>query len=445
MNHRKQLSALLAAALTLSVCAGGVIATQTAADTPAPPQEQLLISPAPAPQTVKNTTQTENTSDADSQSQTPTPIPDPEGTVSFSNVAQRVRENNLTARALGSSITAIEAMDYEEMSEDLRKTLNQLADGVFAMYSMPMGMGAASAASLQATYSSLREQFDAIKEGEMQQDNADTIHMLKNTQNQLAMAAESLYITLIELQQNQATLDRNLNTLDRGLAELDIRYEMGQVSSMTVQETKAARTSLLSARQTLLSNYQILIYQLQSLLGEELTGELTLASLPAVTGEQLSAMNFEADLEQAKQVSYTLVEAQNKLDDAIDTYKDDSNMYKGDPTSGFEYEMAYHQLEAAHRTYEASVQSFELGLRTLYLQIQDYQQVLETAKSTLAIKQNSYAAVQVKYEQGVLSEFDLLDAQDTVSEAQDAVNSAAIKLFSAYTNYRWAVDYGILN
>ena len=37
------------------------------------------------------------------------------------------------------------------------------------------------------------------------------------------------------------------------------------------------------------------------------------------------------------------------------------------------------------------------------------------------------------------------DAKDKVSEAQDKVDGAAIDLFSAYNNYRWAVDHGILN
>ena len=41
--------------------------------------------------------------------------------------------------------------------------------------------------------------------------------------------------------------------------------------------------------------------------------------------------------------------------------------------------------------------------------------------------------------------FDLLDAEDSVAEAQDTVSSAEIDLFTAYNNYCWAVERGILN
>lgn len=441
MNHRKTLAAVLAAALALSV-GGGVIATETADNTNTLPQNQLLIAPAPAP-AAPETTAAPGTS-APEEAPTVT-SPDAVGTVSFGSVAQRVREGNLTARALGSSIAAIEAMDYEKMSEDLRTGLNQLASAAFTMYTLPGGMGAVAAQSLQQSYDGLREQFDAIKEGEFQQDNADTVWMLKNTQNQMAMAGESLYIALIELQQNNSILERNLATLERGLAELDVRYDMGQVSSLTVQETQATKTSLLSTQQTLQCNYEILTDQLQAMLGEDLSAPLTLAPLPTVSDAQLAAMDLEADLAKAKQASYALHDAKNALDDASDQYRSDANYYLEFYNTTYKHEMAYHQLESAKHTYDAAVQNFELSFRTLYHQVKDYQQVLLAAKSALAVKQNNYAAAQIRYEQGVISEYDLLDAQDTLAAAKDTVNSAAIDLLSTYTNYRWAVDYGILN
>ena len=42
-------------------------------------------------------------------------------------------------------------------------------------------------------------------------------------------------------------------------------------------------------------------------------------------------------------------------------------------------------------------------------------------------------------------DFDLLDAEDTLAEAQDTVAGAEIDLFTAYNNYCWAVERGILN
>ena len=36
-------------------------------------------------------------------------------------------------------------------------------------------------------------------------------------------------------------------------------------------------------------------------------------------------------------------------------------------------------------------------------------------------------------------------AEDKVKSVQETVEGAEVDLFTAYNNYRWAVDYGILN
>ena len=59
--------------------------------------------------------------------------------------------------------------------------------------------------------------------------------------------------------------------------------------------------------------------------------------------------------------------------------------------------------------------------------------------------EDSFAAAQLKFEQGTISQNALLEAKDKVSAAQETVDGAEIDLFSAYNNYRWAVDRGILN
>jgi outer membrane protein TolC len=107
--------------------------------------------------------------------------------------------------------------------------------------------------------------------------------------------------------------------------------------------------------------------------------------------------------------------------------------------------MAIHTWQAAQHTYNATLQSFENSFRTLYYQVQDYKQVLDAAKTALSVEQHNYQVDQLKYDQGTISQNTLLEAKDDLSAAQDKVTSAAIDLFSAYNNYRWAVDYGILN
>ena len=372
-------------------------------------------------------------------------IPDPVGTLTFENLDRRMRENNLTLLALEENIQAIRVIDYDEMYEDIRQALNEIASAQWTMItSVPMGMGSMMASSLDAQYDALREQFEAIKDGELQKDNEDAIWQLQTLQDQMVLAGETTYLGVVELENSLKTVDRNLETLDRTLQELELRYELGQISSQTLEQTRASRTALLSTRQTLVSNLSNYKLQLELMAGGELNGQIQLGALPQVTDGQLAAMDLEADLAAAKEASYDLYEAQLTLDDAKETY-DDAGGDGYHNKDNYEWQAANHQWNAARYTHDAAVQNFETAFRTLYLQVKDCKQVLDAAGTALAVEQSNYAVTQLKYEQGSVSYNALLEAQDSVDEAQDAVDTAANDLFSAYHTYRWAVDRGILN
>ena len=373
----------------------------------------------------------------------PVYVPDPVGSITFENLERRLRENNLTLLALEENIQSIEVIDYDKMYEDLRQSLNDIASAQWMMIIYGMGE-TPEAKALEQSYDALREIFDSLKEGELQKDNEDAIWQLENAQNQVVMAGESLYIAIIEMEQNRQTLQRNLDALDRSLEELELRYELGQISSQTLKQTQATRTSLLSSKQTLDSNIQNYKMQLELMAGGELNGQIQLGELPGVTDKQLTDMNLEADLETAKENSYSLYEAEQTLDEAHETYEDNGGQYAA-TSDKYQYASAAHTYEAAKYNYNATIQNFEISFRTLYLQVKDFKQVLDASKTALAVEQDNYSVSQLKYEQGNLSLNDLLEAEDKVKEAQETVDGAENDLFSAYHNYRWAVDYGILN
>lgn len=453
---QRTLALLLAAALVLAALGATALAAEGGA--PSASAQPDLIEPrqpedssaAPdsssAPQTNSSAPQAEEPVQEEEAPEEPKEeyIPDPVGSISFKNLEHRMREGNLSLLALEENIQAIQAIDYDELKDDLRDGLNAIADQQWQMITgIPM-MGSMMAASLDAQYDALRKTFDDIKDGKLQADNADLIWQLENAQNQVVMAGETLYIALLGMENTGKGLDRQLTALDRTLTELELRYQLGHISSQTLKQTQAGRTALVSGRQTLNSNLQSYKMQLELLIGGELTGKIRLSALPQVTNAELNAMDLEADLEAAKKASYSLYEAKQTLDDAEEDYKDAGKEY-GYSERNYEFVQAKHQWQAAQYNYNATVQNYEMSFRTLYLQVKDYKQVLDAAKTALAVEKDNYAVSQLKHSQGNLSQNALLDAQDKVTEAQEKVDSAAIDLFTAYHNYRWAVDYGILN
>lgn len=368
--------------------------------------------------------------------------PDAVGTVSYANVERRMRENNLNILSLQENIDFIDNIDYDRLLRDLKDNMHMIAQGK-RMLSM-MGGDSYSYAQLESGYDALRTQFDSITDGDMQKDNDVVLHQLKNLQDQVIMGGEMMYATIAGLETQQTALQRQLAALNRTVEEMELRYQMGQVSALQLQQTKAGRTQLQSGLETLRMNLTNLKQQFELMLGAEQTGNITLGAIPEVKDSDLAAMDLEKDLAAYKTQSYDLYAAEKTLEDAKEDYDDAGKDY-GYRMTEIGFAQAAHNWQAAQYTYNNTVQNYELKFRTLYAQVGDYKQIYEAAKVSLECEKSSYAASELKYQQGTISKNALLDAQDSLKTAEETVASAANDLFSSYNTYCWAVKHGVLN
>lgn len=438
VRMRKQITAI---ALSLALSGSLLSATALAAETPSGTADAAMAAA--------------GVKDGQTVTQKELYAADPEGTVSFANLETRVRENNLTVRMLEESIASIDVVDYEKMYDDLKDALNSIAKTQRAMLQLgqldsAMGNTSLSGSfsseyifsSLDASYDSLRDTFDDLKDGKIQDDYAAAKRQLENAENQVVMGAETLYMAILEMQNTRSSLQRQLDALDRTVEEMELRYKLGQISALTLQQVKDGRTQMSSGISTLDMNIRNYTRQLEVMLGLEQAGSLTLTEPPQVSDKLVAEMDYDTALAAAKEKSYDLFAAQRTLDDAQETYKDS---IKGYGQNNYHYKSAVHTYEAAKYTYQSTVQSFEMNFRAMYDAVADYQQVLKASQSALDYQKNAYAASQLKYQQGSISKNALLEAQDSLASAEADVATAKHNLFSAYHTYLWAVEYGILN
>ena len=372
--------------------------------------------------------------------ETQNPRPDPEGTVTWANLDSRIREGSLIALILAENIGGIEGIDYDLMYDDLRRQINDIADLQWMMVLMGNSMGADA---LDQTYDALRETFDAIKDGELQADNADVVWQLEDTVNQVVSGGETLYITLLGLEQQAADGQRGLAALDRSLEELRLRQTLGQVSQQTVAQLEQTRVETVSQLNSLDATIRELKVQLQNLIGEAPTGELELGALPTRSETVWEVPDYEAGLEAAKAASWTLRSAQKALEDAEEDWKDARSDYRSSRKQ-YLLQQAEHTWNAAQLTYQSTVQNFETSFKSLYDSLANYEQLYASAQSALVWQQSQLDTVQTRYDLGLTTCSAVLDAQDEVASAQSALDSAWRDLFSACNSYRWAVEYGLL-
>ena len=469
---RKSIAMLLALALVLSLCAVTAAAGEQAQDqreTAGESRETAGEDEAvPEGGTAEEETEPDSPAGPDTEPGTGPEAgeavensliePDAVGTVSFANLERRMRENNLTILTLDQTIEMLQDIDYEQMGKDLLDGVNQavVALGnmrqyggvVFDFAGNPIGSapacGQMAVSSMEQQYEAVKKQYEAFKDGDIQEDNAGRIRQLKATQDQLVLAGESTYIALAALETQEGALQRQLSALNRTVEELELRYQMGQISALQLQQAKAGRSQLTSGLETLRMNIRNLKYQFEMLLGADQTGEISLGPVPEVTEKQLAAMDVEKDLLAAKAKSYDLYAAAKTLEDAQETYTEDARANRFDEKE-VDFRNAKRTWQAAQYTYNSTVQDYELKFRTLYAQVQDYKQILDAAKVSLECEKTSCAASELKFKQGTISQNALLDARDALREAEEKVASAANDLFSSYNTYCWAVEHGVLN
>lgn len=412
-----------------------------------------------------------------------------DGTLSFSQIGERVKANNLTLKAAQESLKQAKAMDWDDAIDEMEDAIDnldiqisQLLNGSSAQLEQAKkdldsslssvitskddlsGLGSViqntitvstlttlsqygkmQAESLKSTKESLEDQLDDLKEQKQdyQKTLKDTERQIDYAADQTISGAESLYLTILSTQLQLDGLKNNtLASTQRSLKEIELRYQLGQVSKLTLTQVQNGYESLASSITSLENTVSTLYSSLQSLMGDVPTGKLQLLDTPSVTANELSYLNYASDLSKAKEKSYTLYTADRAVEDAEDAMND---ARRDEGKNSYQYKMAEYAYQSSIYKKDAAVASFEASFLNLYKAIAPAQTALAAKQSALAYEQQMYAVAEKKYQLGNLSANALQDAKDTLDSAQRDVEAAQLDLFTAYHSYDQAVKLGLVS
>ena len=412
-----------------------------------------------------------------------------DGTLAFSQIGERVKANNLTLKAAQESLKQAKAMDWDDAIDEMEDAIDnldiqisQLLTGSKAQLEKAQADLATSlngisvtdgnltglkeviqntvtlstlsslsqysqmqAASLKASKESLEDQLDDLKEQKQdyQKTLKDTERQIDYAADQTISGAESLYLTILSTQLQLDGLKNNtLASTQRSLKEIELRYQLGQVSKLTLTQVQNGYESLASSITSLENTVSTLYSSLQSLMGDVPTGKLRLLDTPSVTANELSYLNYASDLSKAKENSYTLYTADRAVEDAEDAMND---ARRDEGKNSYQYKMAEYAYQSSIYKKDAAVASFEASFLNLYKAIAPAQTALAAKQSALAYEQQMYAVAEKKYQLGNLSANALQDAKDTLDSAQRDVEAAQLDLFTAYHSYNQAVKLGLVS
>ena len=365
--------------------------------------------------------------------------------LTFDTLEQTVRENNVSIKSYDNTVKSEEEADvsvdydmdyitivnqissYRQQIADLEKAINDLGKDQAALKSTLQAQLNTLERSLQAAYGSYNDLDD--KEDDAKEDQQKTVvstrREMQNAADQICMDAENNYISLEALQYSLNETERSLAQLDRNIAAMEKQASLGMAGSNELKSLQSQRETLLASRTTLNTQYESLSNTLAIQCGYHTGTVLRTAALPAVTQEQLDAMDYETDLKEAVKNSYSIWAKQDAADKASDDYEDNvtNNLY------------AY---EAAKIALDAEKENVTASFRKLYKDVQEKGDALRAASADLEQAEKTFAVQQVQYQRGMISQMAFADAQDTLEAAQVAAAEAEINLFTSYNTYEWA-------
>ena len=368
--------------------------------------------------------------------------------LTFDTLEQTVRENNVSIKSYNNTVKSEEETDvsvdydmdyitivnqissYRQQIADLEKAIDDLDDNdsnQAALKSTLQAQLRTLERNLQAAHSSYNDLDD--KEDDAKEDQQKTVvstrREMQNAADQICMDAENNYISLEALQYSLNETERSLAQLDRNIAAVEKQVALGMAGPNQLKSLQSQRETLLASQTTLNTQYESLSNTLAIQCGYHTGTVFRTAALPAVTQEQLDAINYEADLKEAVKNSYSIWAKQDAANRASDDYEDNvtNNLY------------AY---EAAKIALDAEKENVTASFRKLYKDVQEKGDALRAANADLEQAEKTFAVQQVQYQRGMISQMAFADAQDALEAAQEAAAAAEINLFTSYNTYEWA-------
>lgn len=367
--------------------------------------------------------------------------------LTFDTLEQTVRENNVSIKSYNNTVKSEEETDvsvdydmdyitivnqissYRQQIADLKDAIDDLGDAPeqAALKSTLQAQLRTLERNLQAAHSSYNDLDD--KEDDAKEDQQKTVvstrREMQNAADQICKDAENNYISLEALQYSLNETERSLAQLDRNIAAVEKQVALGMAGPNQLKSLQSQRETLLANQQSLNTQMENLTNTLALQCGYALGTELETEALPAITQEQLDALDYEADLQEALDNSYSIWSKEYAVETASDDYADGvtNNL---------------HAFDAAKIDRDAEIENVTASFRQLYKDIQEKQAALTAAQANLAQAQKTYDVQELQYRLGIISQIEYMNAQDTLAAAEESAASAEIDLFTAYQTYQWA-------
>ena len=338
----------------------------------------------------------------------------------FGTLRERLEKSNYNVKNLKEQIADLSDISVGSIIGELRKLDSALSGALGGIQGMDPALAGTLGLLLQVNSTNIRSQIstldgqiDSLKVSKRTGENS-----LKNGIDQIVKGTETLYIAIATMEANLGSIERGLQTLDRAIAIYEKQYELGMASLYDLESMRHQRDSAVSSLQGLLFQIRSSKITLEGMCGLPLTGTTRLEYLVIPSEEAVNGVDFDGEVRRAMGKNVDVMNARVQED--------------------------YDHSDANEYAVKAAEDSFTYNFKVICLTVGEKWRLTKAAQETLAFQRRTFEITAKKYDLGMVSEEEYLAGKNDVLQAESDLYNTQIELFSAYNNYTWARDYGIV-
>ena len=341
----------------------------------------------------------------------------------FGTLRERLEKSNYNVKNLKEQIADLSDISVGSINSaigELRKLDSALSGALGGIQGMDPALAGTLGLLLQVNSTNIRSQIstldgqiDSLKVSKRTGENS-----LKNGIDQIVKGTETLYIAIAPMEANLGSIERGLQTLDRAIAIYEKQYELGMASLYDLESMRHQRDSAVSSLQGLLFQIRSSKITLEGMCGLPLTGTTRLEYLVIPSEEAVNGVDFDGEVRRAMGKNVDVMNARVQED--------------------------YDHSDANEYAVKAAEDSFTYNFKVICLTVGEKWRLTKAAQETLAFQRRTFEITAKKYDLGMVSEEEYLAGKNDVLQAESDLYNTQIELFSAYNNYTWARDYGIV-
>lgn len=300
-------------------------------------------------------------------------------------------------------------------------------------------------------------------------------YKLENTKNSVELTVINQYITILSNQKQLEIYKNSKKELESSYQKIQRKYELGLVNKTDVLDMNYSLINLDSSIIQVENALEISKLNLKNTLGLNKSDDIQLEEIENLDVEVLS-IDFSKDIEQAKETSLTaktsrvttelqkasegtsratllpevslnvlygnLEYVDGNLKEAVkDEHIDSATSITISGTlfdwgSNWDsYKQAKNKTKIAVETENTTQDTLEVNIKTAYLELLRLEKQKEAKEKAFESAKENYTYQKQRYEAGLISTTDYLDAENTYRESEIGILTTKLSSYYAYRNY----------